>query len=112
MLKLIVYLVSGIVCAQTIPERYIVQFQTEPAAKIAAAKRARYSSGDADVIARRASIRAEQAAAEPQIQALGGTIAARYDTVFNGMAVRIADANAARLASIPGVRSVFPDFVR
>ena len=113
MLKLIVFLVPiGIVCAQVIPGRYIVQFQTGPAAQVAAAKRVHYSAADADVIARRAQIRAEQDAAEPQIQAAGGKIVARYDTVFNGMTVEIADSSAPLLRSIPGVQAMFPDSAR
>ncbi|HLX43343.1 MAG TPA: S8 family serine peptidase [Bryobacteraceae bacterium] len=113
MLRLIVFLLAtGIVSAQAVPGRYIVQFSTEPAAKIAAAKHARYSASDVDVIARRSQIRAEHAAIESQIQAAGGAVVARYDTVFNGLAVQIADARAALLWSMPGVQAVFPDSAR
>jgi minor extracellular serine protease Vpr len=113
MLKLIVFLGPiGMVCAQAVPGRYIVEFQTEPAARVAAAKHAHYSASDAGVMARRAQIRAEQTAAEPRIQAAGGAVAAHYDTVFNGVVVEIADSSAGQLSSIPGVRAVFQDSTR
>ena len=77
--------------AQPIPGRYIVEFQTEPAASIAAQARVRFSDlaapGAGQVTARRAQIQAEHAALEPAIRALGGTVTRHYDTVFNGMAV-------------------------
>jgi minor extracellular serine protease Vpr len=99
--------------AQPIPGRYIVEFQTEPAASVAAQARIRLSDvagpGAAQVAARRAQIQAEHAAVEPAIRALGGTVTRRYDTVFNGMSVSINDSAAGLLRSLPGVREVYPD---
>jgi minor extracellular serine protease Vpr len=131
MLKLIRLLVLApvaIACAQAVPGRYIVEFQTGPAVRVAVAKAAetsagkpgakpgekhvRYSPSDPDVIARRARIRAEQAAVEPAIAGLGGVVLGRYDTAFNGLAVSLPVASAAQLAHIPGVRAVYPDSKR
>jgi minor extracellular serine protease Vpr len=102
--------------AQAIPGRYIVEFQTEPAATLAAPDRlnpgtARVSLAAAagPMAARRAQIQAEHAAVEPAIRALGGTVTRHYDTVFNGMAVSIDDRAAAQLGQLPGVRQVYPD---
>ena len=59
--------------------------------------------------ARRAQIQAEHAVRQAAIQALGGAVLRRYDTVFNGMAVQIADQAATRLRALPGVRAVYAD---
>jgi len=95
--------------AQTIPGRYIVEFQTEPAARVSAAKKARFSAKDVDVAARRAQIQAEHASAIDAIHSLGGTIVGRYDTAFNGLAVKIQDSAVAQLKALPGVTAVVPD---
>ncbi|HXP83207.1 MAG TPA: S8 family serine peptidase [Bryobacteraceae bacterium] len=99
--------------AQPIPGRYIVEFQTEPAANIAAQAGVSLAgaTGPAagQVAARRAQIQAEHAAVEPAIRALGGTVTRHYDTVFNGVAVSIDDRAAAQLRQLPGVREVYPD---
>jgi hypothetical protein len=104
----------GTAAAQTVPGRYIVEFQTEPAVRVAtlkpgAAKNLRYSPSDPDVAARRSQIRAEHAAVEPSIAGLGGVIIGRYDTAFNGLAVWLPAENAVLLAQLPGVRDVYPD---
>lgn len=124
MLKLIRLLCLApvaIACAQAVPGRYIVEFQTDPAVRVAVAKadansganrdakNVRYSPSDPDVIARRAQIRSEHAAAEPAIAGLGGLVTARYDTAFNGLAVSLPAAVAPQLARLPGVRAVYPD---
>jgi minor extracellular serine protease Vpr len=107
-------LLNGIAAAQTVPGRYILEFQTEPAVRAAAlktgaSKSTRYSPSDPDVVARRSQIRAEHAAVEQAIAGLGGLVIGRYDTAFNGLAVSVADANAPALARLPGVRAVYPD---
>ena len=99
--------------AQPIPGRYIVEFQTEPAASIAAQARVRFSDlaapGAGQVTARRAQIQTEHAAVEPAIRAMGGTVTRHYDTVFNGVSVSIDDRAAGQLRQLPGVREVYPD---
>ena len=101
--------VSFLASAQPIPGRYIVEFQTEPAASLAAQARVRLADVAGPASARRAQIQAEHAALEPAIRALGGTVTRHYDTVFNGMAVNIDDRAAAQLRQLPGVRGVYQD---
>ena len=57
----------------------------------------------------RRSIRTEQTAATTAIQNAGGEVAGAVDNVDNALLVRIPDAQAARLAAIPGVRAVYPE---
>src|SRR6516225_2964980 len=95
--------------AQAVPGRYIVEFDTEPAITAATAPRARLADAAPLMAARRAQIQAEHAVRQAAIQALGGAVLRRYDTVFNGMAVQIADQAATRLRALPGVRAVYAD---
>ena len=93
--------------AQAVAGRYIVEFDSEPA--VTAAPGGRLAQAAARIAARRAQIQAEHVAQEAAIRTLGGGVLRRYDTVFNGMAVQIADQSAPRLRALPGVRAVYPD---
>jgi minor extracellular serine protease Vpr len=123
-IKLLVLAPIAVAAAQGVSGRYIVEFQTEPAVRVAVAKAekpgavsgatsgaapVRYSPADPDVIARRAQIRAEHTAVEQAIAGLGGLVVGRYDTAFNGLAVSLPEASAQKLAQLPGVLSVYPD---
>jgi hypothetical protein len=101
--------VTAVALGQAVPGRYIVEFQRAPAASVAAQARVRFSPADQAVAAQRDQIRADHALAEPSIRALGGQVRARYDTVFNGLAVEIGEEGAARLRQMPNVREVYPD---
>jgi minor extracellular serine protease Vpr len=91
----------------TVPNRYIVELSTEPVA-VHVRARGRQALSGADAIQHRARIRGEQASARGRIQQAEGTVTAAVETVQNALVVTIDDAKAARLASIPGVRKVYP----
>ncbi|HWZ31004.1 MAG TPA: S8 family serine peptidase [Bryobacteraceae bacterium] len=92
--------------AQPIPNRYIVEFTTEPAVAVATAKGQRFAAADSAVQARRLQIQSEHAAAEQTVQSLGGTVTHHFNTVLNGMAVTMTPDAAAQLRQMPGVKSV------
>ena len=94
--------------AQVIPGQYIIQLQSDPAARIPASRRTRYSKEDPQVTARRSAIRAEHAPIEQAVNAVGGRVLAHYDTILNGMAVAIADAAVSQLRALANVRSISP----
>src|SRR5579862_5494205 len=94
--------------AQVVPNRYIVEFSTEPAAAVSAAKHQRFASADAEVQSRRLQIRTEHAAAQKVIESVGGTVTHHFDTVLNGMAVTMTPDVAAQVRQMPGVKSVAP----
>src|ERR1700690_2765163 len=86
--RIAIFLASAVIlAAQSIPNRYIVVFETAPAASASIAKGLRYSAADKDVQALRTQIQTEHALAEAAINSLGGTVTHRFDTVLNGMAV-------------------------
>ena len=96
------------VSAQIIPGRYIVEFNTPPAAALMTPQTRLLPGNEPRVAARRAQIAAERATSEQRVRALGGTITHRYDTLINGIAVTLSDAGAAELRQMPNVRGVYP----
>ncbi len=88
--------------AQQVPDHYIVELGGEPAA-VPLAKSGRRAAED-----QRARVQAEQARLRPALEAAGAEILDAVDTVANALVVRIPDAQAARLAALPGVRRVHP----
>src|SRR5579871_6636653 len=84
--------------AQIIPSRYIVEFETEPTARVSIAKRARFSAFDKDVQTRQAQILAEHRLGEQTVRGLGGAVTHHYTTLVNAMAVTLTPAAAARMA--------------
>jgi minor extracellular serine protease Vpr len=109
--KILLLLLAGtaFLSAQSIPGRYIVEFDTAPAALSLSVPRARFSAGDPAVVQRRAQITAQHNEMEQTVRALGGSVRRRFDTVFNGMAVDLSEQAAAQLQRMPGVRGVYPD---
>ena len=107
--RIAIFLASALMlAAQSIPNRYIVVFETEPAASASIGKGIRYSAADKDVQALRTRIQAEHVQAEVAINSLGGTVTHRFDTVLNGMAVTMTPDAAARLRQTAGVKWVHP----
>ncbi len=103
---------SWLFAANTVPNRYIVELTNEPVAVHVARSPVH---GPVRALIRgtaasrqRALIRAEQSSARREIQRRGGTVAGAVENVENALLVRIPDAQAAQLASIPGVRRVYP----
>jgi minor extracellular serine protease Vpr len=109
MKRLALFLFSAVIlAAQPVPNRYIIELSTEPTAALAAARHARYSTGDAEVQTRRAAILAEHASAESAVNRLGGTVTHHFDTVLNGIAVTLTPESADRMRQVPGVKGVYP----
>jgi subtilisin family serine protease len=94
--------------AQIVPNRYIVEFSTEPAASVAIAKKSRFSMADGEIRTRQLEIRREHAVAEAAIGSLGGQVTHHFDTVLNGMAVTMSPEQAARVRQMPNVTRVSP----
>jgi hypothetical protein len=96
---------------QVIPGRYIVEFNSEPAAALLTQRSAaaRLRPGNEPLAAaRRAQIQAEHAAFEPTILALGGRVTHRFDTLINGLGVAMTPQAAAQIAQMPNVKGVYP----
>jgi minor extracellular serine protease Vpr len=99
---------AAFAAAQRIPGRYIVQFKTEPAAAVTAAKRTHYTASDSDVAARHVQLNREHQAMEAKIQVLGGQVTHHYTTLINAMAVTLTNQAAANVRQMPEVKSVTP----
>src|SRR3989442_580104 len=99
-----------VLAAQAIPGRYIVELTGESAATYAAARRggARAVPMSQALDEGRAIVHAQQARIRPEIEKIGARVVAAVDNVANALIVRIPDADAARLASVPGVAGVYP----
>ncbi len=93
---------------QVVPGRYIVEFDAEAAAPRVGLQ-GRFRSTDSAVAARRGAIRAQHAAAEAGVTALGGRVRHRVENVANALVVDVADAKASGLARLPGVKAVHQD---
>ena len=87
--------------AQIVPGKYIVELEGRPAAALAGGRR----SGLA--LSRR-SVQSRQEQVRPRLESLGARVLSALDTVANAFIVEIPDADAARLASQPGVAHVWP----
>lgn len=55
-----------------------------------------------------AAIQAEQQAVQAAVESGAGTVLTRLSAVMDGLVVEMDDARAAALASLPGVRKVYP----
>ena len=80
--------------AETVPGRYIVELSTEPTA--------------APLSLQRARLRTEQRTMRARIEARNARIVETVETVANALIVDIPDADAAQLATLPGVKRVLP----
>lgn len=91
---------------QIVPDRYIVELSSPPAAVRVRSQRRR--ANHLEVERRGAEVRSEQARTRLAIEREGGRVIESTDTVLNALFVDMPAADAARLASIPGVRHVHP----
>lgn len=98
--------------AQTVPGRYIVELTGDPVAahaeRVSARADRRFDMQGPAARARRQALRLEQravrdAAASQQVEVVGS-----LESLSNALIVRVADANAAALERLPGVRKVHP----
>ena len=92
--------------AANLPNRYIVELSTEP---VGAHVKALALLHTADANRHRAAVRAEQASARAAIEAAGGRVIGAVENVKNLLVVEMPDAEANRLAALPGVRRVFAE---
>ena len=91
---------------QIVPDRYIVELSSAPAAlRMRAQGR---GTNRPEVERRGVEVRSEQARTRLAIEQEGGRILESADTVINAIFVAMPAADAARLARIPGVRHVHP----
>ncbi len=99
-------------CAEVVPNRYIVELSTESVGAYVARTASRGAGKallhSAAAQRQRTAIRAQQAAARTRIEAAQGKVLGAVETLNNALVVEIADSQAARLASIPGVVKVLP----
>ena len=94
-----------------IPNRYIVQLSEEPVAAHALRTVPKGRPGmlqTASARRYRDRLHTQQRAARAQIEQLQATVLDSADTIANALFVRIPDAQAARLAQVPGVVRVWP----
>ena len=92
-----------LVAAGIVPDRYIVELQSPPAAAtVGMAGRSGRAAAD-----RRALVRTEQAAVRARIEPEGGRVAAAVDVVANALIVNMPDADAPKLSALPGVKRVY-----
>ncbi len=92
--------------AGIVPDRYIVELAKEPVAgRIATNGR---TPDGVEVERRRADVRSEQAPTKLAIEQAGGQVLGSVDTVANAIFVRMPASQAGRLASLPGVKRVYP----
>src|SRR5690242_17793103 len=105
-----VWCLSLSLSAATVPGRYIVELSTEPVAAHVApmGKQGLRSQAAAS---HRALIRAEHNRARAALANSQATVLDSMDTVVNALVVRIPDARAAALASVPGVKRVHAERV-
>jgi hypothetical protein len=95
------------ILASAATKRYIVELSTEPAAKFASRSFGPHHESLArpEVQAHRAKIRSEQDQFAAAIQQLGGQILSRTDTASNTLAISLPEENAAKIATLPGVKN-------
>src|SRR6476660_1725630 len=88
------------------PITVVVQLSGQSVAEQQGAAGRKLGRAEKDSI--KGQLRAQQDAVRPNIQALGGTVLASYQSAINGIKVRIARGQVASLASLPGVAAVRP----
>jgi len=95
----------AVATAQIVPGIYVVELTGEPAIETAVKQGSRQAMGD-----RRAAIQAEQQVLRQTLGLRNARVLSSMDTLVNGLVVRVPDSEAAGLASLPGVRKVWPVF--
>ena len=103
----ILLLLAPWLAAQRVPDSYIVELTGEPVAVQMAKLGRRAAASD-----RKAQVRAEQLRMRPALEERGAVILDSVDTVANALIVRIPDSEAGQLAALPGVRRVYPVYLR
>jgi subtilisin family serine protease len=93
----------SVAAAQVVPDVYIVELQSSPAAAFASKDNRRAVASD-----RLANINAEQATVRRAIEGQQAQVIGDVDMVANALIVRVPDALAAGLSSVPGVARVYP----
>src|SRR6266852_3631180 len=88
--------------AQVVPGHYVVELSGDP---LGAAVRAQ---GKAALSVRHSQILSEQARTRTLIERQNGIVLSSVDSVMNALLVNIPDEDAAVLASLPGVKEVYP----
>jgi minor extracellular serine protease Vpr len=99
---LAIFLLAPLGVAQVVPGRYVVELSGEP---LGAAVKAQ---GKAALGTRHAQILSEQARTRTLIEGQKGKVVSSVDSVMNALLVNIPDEEAAALASLPGVKQVYP----
>src|SRR6266516_3161198 len=82
-------------CAQGVPQRYIVELEGSPAAVSAVSRQALEGP--------RRAVRAEQARLRPQLERAGARVIAGVETVGNALIVEMFPDQIARVSSLAGV---------
>jgi minor extracellular serine protease Vpr len=93
---------AALAVAQVIPGRYVVELTEEP---LGAAVRIK---GKAALSEHNGRIVSEQARVKALIERQNGQVLSSVDSLMNGLLVSIPDEEAAALASLPGVKNVYP----
>ena len=97
-----VMLWAAAAAAQVVPGRYVVELLEEP---LGAAVR---TAGKSALGNRHRTILSEQAQARTLIEQRTGRVLSSVDSLMNALIVRIPDEQAATLATLPGVKQVYP----
>ncbi len=100
-LILTVFIGSGF--AQIIPGNYVIELQGVPMGNMARSREV-----SAAAISRRAALDAEQKSMRTFVEARGGKVLGSMRNIINAIAINIPEENAAVLATMPGVKRVFP----
>jgi hypothetical protein len=98
--------ISAQAFAATVPNRYIVQLSGEPAATHAASRGHRAFSADPEYRAQLAVLQRQHRLIRVALEANGAQVLGETTAVMNAFIVRIPDAQAAALRSVPGVLRV------
>ncbi len=99
---------SPLLALAAVPGQYIVEMSGDPVAVQMVRQAPGKGIRSEDAKQRRARVRAEQTVVRARLEAAQAQVVASVDTVVNAFIVNILDAKAAGLASIPGVRRVYP----
>ncbi len=101
-------LIFCVLAGAAVPNQYIVEMQGDPVAVHVARHAPGAGVHGEEARLRRAQIQEQQGLVRSQVEAAHAQVVRTLDTVANAFIVKIADAKAANLASIPGVLRVHP----
>lgn len=100
---------TGVLAAETVPGRYIVELSSEPVAEHVTRLRLRGGMKGAEATAHRARLRREHDTVRRQLQQKHAVVLDGVDTAANALFVNAPGADAAQLAALPGVKRVLPE---